>query len=158
MKFRRLLPLALLAAAWTALAGTALAARPAFAVRVAPTNAVAAAATTNGLSVARDGWYYDRDHVAAYIRRFGGLPGNYITKNEARRLGWPGGPLERYAPGKAIGGDRFGNYERRLPNGSWKECDIDTKGRPRGAKRIVFSADKRIYYTEDHYQTFRKLP
>ena len=158
MKFKKLLPLALLAAAWTALAATAFAARPTFTIKVSSTNVVAAAVATNGLSVARDGWYYDRDHVAAYIRRFGGLPGNYITKNEARRLGWMGGPVERYAPGKAIGGDRFGNYERRLPQGSWKECDIDTKGRPRGAKRIIFSADKRIYYTEDHYQTFRKLP
>lgn len=158
MKIRRLLPIAVLAAAWTTLASSAFAARPAFTVKVASTNAVVAAATDNGLSVVHDGWYYDRDHVAAYIRRFGGLPGNYITKGEARMLGWTGGPLERYAPGKAIGGDRFGNYERRLPQGSWKECDIDTKGRPRGAKRIIFAADKRIYYTEDHYQTFRKLP
>ena len=59
---------------------------------------------------------------------------------------------------KAIGGDRFGNYEGRLPRGSWRECDIDTKGRPRGAKRVIYSEDKRtFYYTEDHYQTFRKV-
>ena len=158
MRSWRSLTLALLTAAWAALAATAFPAQPQFAIKVSSTNATAAAATTNGLSVVRDGWYYDRDHVAAYIRRFGGLPGNYITKGEARRLGWMGGPLERFAPGKAIGGDRFGNYERRLPQGSWKECDIDTRRRPRGAKRIIYSPDRRIYYTEDHYRTCRKLP
>ena len=67
-------------------------------------------------------------------------------------------PLEPFAPGKSIGGDRFGNYERRLPAGSYKECDIDTKGKKsRGAKRIVFSNDGLIYYTDDHYETFTLL-
>lgn len=141
--------------------------RPAITVSVS-SNAVASAASTNGLkiavapvsanAVAKDGWYYDKDRVVAYIRTYGRLPGNYITKNQARQLGWQGGPLEPYAPGKAIGGDHFGNYERQLPNGRWRECDIDTKGRPRGAKRIIFSEDKRFYYTSDHYQTFERIP
>lgn len=109
-------------------------------------------------TVTRDGWYYDKDCVVLYLRTYDRLPGNFITKEEARRLGWTGGSLERYAPGKAIGGDRFGNYEGRLPRGSWRECDIDTKGRPRGTKRLVYSDDRRYYYTEDHYQTFTKVP
>lgn len=118
--------------------------------------------TNNVVQVARDGEYTGKAEVAAYIRTFGGaLPKNYITKRQARELGWQGGPLEPYAPGKSIGGDRFGNYERRLPElngGFYKECDIDTKGRPRGAKRLVFtSKGKRIYYTEDHYQTFKEV-
>lgn len=120
------------------------------------TNAVAVA------TIVRDGEYTSKNDVAAYVRKFSGaLPKNYITKRQARELGWQGGPLEPYAPGKSIGGDRFGNYERRLPalrSGFYKECDIDTKGRPRGAKRLVFaSKGAPIYYTEDHYQTFEEV-
>ena len=32
-----------------------------------------------------------------------------------------------------------------------------TKGRPRGTKRIIFSQDKRIYYTEDHSPGLRQM-
>ncbi len=86
------------------------------------------------------------------------LAKNYITKAEARELGWQGGPLEPFAPGKSIGGDRFGNYERKLPNGRYKECDIDTRGKPRGVKRLIYSTDgKAIYYTGDHYETFEEV-
>lgn len=117
---------------------------------------------TVAVTVVKDGEYTGKDEVAAYIRKFSGaLPKNYITKRQARELGWQGGPVEPYAPGKSIGGDRFGNYERRLPvlkNGFYKECDIDTRGRPRGAKRLVFTdKGKRIYYTEDHYNTFEEV-
>ena len=112
--------------------------------------------------VVREGEYNSKEDVAAYIRQFkGALPRNFITKGAARALGWQGGPLEPYAPGKSIGGDRFGNYEQRLPRlkgGLYKECDIDTKGRPRGAKRLVFTQEgKRIYYTDDHYRTFKEV-
>ena len=112
--------------------------------------------------VVRDGEYTSKEDVAAYIRQFkGALPRNFITKSEARALGWSGGPLEPHAPGKSIGGDRFGNYEQRLPRlkvGFYKECDIDSKGRPRGAKRLVFTQDgQRIYYTGDHYKTFKEV-
>ena len=109
--------------------------------------------------VVRDGEYTGKSDVAAYIRKFNGsLPKNYVTKAQARALGWRGGPLEPYAPGKSIGGDRFGNYERRLPSGSYKECDIDTKGRPRGAKRLIYTPNgQRIYYTHDHYNTFEEV-
>ena len=38
------------------------------------------------------------------------------------------------------------------------ECDIDTLGaKKRGAKRIVFSNEGDIYYTEDHYESFVQL-
>ena len=86
---------------------------------------------------------------------------NFITKDEARALGWEGGGLDKYAKGKCIGGDFFGNYEGLLPkaNGrSYTECDIDTLGKDsRGAKRIVFSNDGLIYYTDDHYESFELL-
>ena len=105
-----------------------------------------------------DGWYYSAEDVALYLVTYGCLPENFITKNEARDLGWEGGSVERYAPGCAIGGDKFGNREGILPKASGRqyyECDIDTNGQnSRGAKRIVFSNDGLIYYTEDHYETF----
>ena len=134
------------------------AAKPAIQITtsVAATNAPAAAQPA-APKVVREGEYTDKDHVCWYIVAFGALPRNFITKNEARRLGWQGGPLEPYAPGKSIGGDRYGNYERTLPEGRYRECDIDTRGRPRGAKRIVFSDDRRVYYSDDHYQTFKRL-
>lgn len=116
-------------------------------------------AADSGISI--DGSYTSKEDVALYIHTYGELPGNFITKNEARDLGWEGGSLEPYAPGKCIGGDPFGNYEERLPdaeNREYKECDIDTLGADnRGAKRIVFSNDGLIYYTADHYETFEML-
>ena len=107
------------------------------------------------------GSYTTKEDVALYIHQYGILPDNFITKDEARTLGWDGGSVEPYAPGKCIGGDRFGNYEGLLPNApgrTWTECDIDTLGGgSRGAKRIVFSNDGLIYYTHDHYETFELL-
>ena len=109
--------------------------------------------------IVSDGEYYDKERVAAYIRKFKGkLPKNYITKDKARSLGWEGGPLEPYAPGKAIGGDWFGNYEHKLPNGKYRECDIDTRRKPRGVKRLIYTPQgKNIYYTGDHYETFEEV-
>lgn len=108
-----------------------------------------------------DGIYTSRDEVALYISVYGHLPSNFITKKEAQALGWEGGSLEPYAPGKCIGGSRFGNYEGLLPEKEgrvYTECDIDTLGADRrGAKRIVFSNDGLIYYTEDHYESFELL-
>lgn len=106
-----------------------------------------------------NGSYTSKDDVALYIHTYGHLPNNFITKNEARELGWEGGSVEDYAPGCSIGGDRFGNYEGILPEGKkYTECDIDTLGRSsRGSRRIVFSNDGCIYYTDDHYETFELL-
>lgn len=109
-------------------------------------------------TIDEDGEYYDKDNVALYLVTYHRLPGNYITKKEARALGWEGGALEPYAPGKAIGGDHFGNYEGTLPDDvEYHECDIDTKGRKRGARRIIYSENWDIYYTDDHYETFTQL-
>lgn len=112
-------------------------------------------------AIAEDGTYDDRDSVALYIHTYGRLPSNYITKAEAEKLGWEGGSVERYAEGKCIGGSRFGNYEELLPTADGRqyyECDIDTLGEDsRGAKRLVYSNDGLIYYTDDHYATFDQL-
>ena len=113
------------------------------------------------LKISESAAYTDKEHVAAYINEFAKLPHNYITKNEAKKLGWQTkGTLDKVAPGKSIGGDRYGNYEKKLPekNGrSWKECDIDYVKGNRNGKRIVFSSDGLIYYTGDHYNSFTKL-
>ena len=105
------------------------------------------------------GSYTSKADVALYIHTYGCLPENFMTKAEARKLGWEGGGLEDYAPGMCIGGDHFGNYEGLLPDDrDYTECDIDTLGKnSRGAKRIVFSDDGLIYYTEDHYESFELL-
>ena len=105
-----------------------------------------------------DGWYYSAEDVALYLVTYGELPDNFITKSQARKLGWEGGSVQKYQEGAAIGGDKFGNREGILPKADGRqyyECDIDTDGKSsRGAKRIVFSNDGLIYYTEDHYETF----
>lgn len=107
-------------------------------------------------------WYSDKEHVAAYLFEFEELPGNYITKKEAQKLGWVSseGNLWKVAPGKSIGGDLFGNYEGLLPQKkgrTYYECDIDFEGKYRNGKRIVFSNDGLIFYTEDHYETFEEI-
>jgi len=105
--------------------------------------------------------YTDKDHVAAYIHVYKTLPPNYITKGQATKLGWKTkGSLDQVAPGKSIGGDRYGNYEKKLPDKqgrTWKECDIDYVRGNRNAKRICFSNDGLIYYTSSHYQKFERL-
>ena len=117
--------------------------------------------TKETLQLDPDGSYTTKEDVALYIYSYGCLPSNFITKEEARVLGWEGGGLDDYAYGKCIGGDRFGNYEGLLPDASgrtWTECDIDTMHKDsRGAKRIVFSNDGLIYYTNDHYESFTLL-
>ena len=109
-----------------------------------------------------NGSYTSRDEVARYIATYKRLPSNFITKNEAKELGWD--KSENYvsdvAEGKSIGGDRFGNFEKQLPfkkGRVYRECDIDYTGGKRGAKRIIFSNDGLIYYTKDHYKTFENL-
>ena len=105
-----------------------------------------------GETLPEDGCYTSKEDVALYLHLYGRLPGNFMTKREA---------LEPYAPGMCIGGGRFGNYEGLLPEAegrTYTECDIDTLGASkRGAKRIVFSNDGLIYYTQDHYASFELL-
>lgn len=103
--------------------------------------------------------YSDKEHVAAYLNEFGHLPANYISKNKADNTpNWQ-------KNGYYIGGDRFGNYEGRLPKKSGRtyyECDLsysnnNIKKGNRGTKRLVYSNDGLIFYTEDHYESFTQL-
>lgn len=106
--------------------------------------------------------YSSRDEVAAYIHQYHELPRNYITKEEAQKLGWDSnkGNLWQVTDHKSIGGDVFGNREGLLPKAPGRqyfECDIDYYGGYRGTKRIIYSNDGLIFYTDDHYRTFTSL-
>ena len=100
--------------------------------------------------------------IADYIFAHGTLPDNFLTKNEARQLGWDSSKnyVSDVAPGYSIGGDKFGNYEGLLPDASgrkWYEADANYTVGPRGAERILYSSDGLVYYTSDHYQTFTEM-
>jgi len=119
-------------------------------------------AATTAAVIDKNGTYTSKEDVALYIHTYNKLPKNYITKSEAEDLGWVSskGNLDRVAPGKSIGGDYFGNREGLLPKKSgrkYTECDIDFEGGYRNSKRIIFSNDGLIFYTEDHYETFERL-
>ena len=98
--------------------------------------------------------------IADYLFEHGELPENFITKREAEALGWDRNYVSDVAPGKSIGGDRFGNFEGQLPKAKGRkffECDANYHGGRRGPERIVFSNDGRVWYTKDHYATFTEL-
>lgn len=114
------------------------------------------------ITVSKNGEYTDKDHVALYIHEFGKVPSNYVTKTKARNAGWVNteGNLWDVLPGKSIGGGGFYNDDNMMPDApgrEWFECDIDYEGGFRNAKRIVYSNDGLIYYTDDHYNTFQRL-
>lgn len=68
-----------------------------------------------------------------------------------------GGPFEH--PGKD--GSPFGNFEGRLPaapRGYYREYTVPTPGLShRGARRIVTGSEDELYWTADHYETFRRI-
>ena len=112
--------------------------------------------------VEEDGYYYSKEEVSEYLRQYQTLPENFITKDEAKELGWESkeGNLWEVAPDHCIGGERFGNREGLLPTEDGRvyyECDIDYEGGYRGEKRIVYSNDGMVYYTDDHYESFEFL-
>ena len=127
-----------------------------------PAPQAAPSPTPEPIAVEEDGRYSDKEHVALYIHEFWWLPENYITKEEARALGWSGKKdnLDQVAPGYTIGGDEFGNREGLLPataTRTWYECDVNTENGKRSKERIVFSSDGLIYYTGDGFKTFELL-
>lgn len=99
--------------------------------------------------------------VVPYIKKTGQLPDYYITKQEARKRGWIAseGNLCQVAPGKAIGGDVFTNRQKALPLKSgrtWYEADLNYECGRRNADRVLFSSDRLVFVTKDHYQTFEE--
>ncbi|MBE5251576.1 ribonuclease domain-containing protein [Mixta mediterraneensis] len=101
--------------------------------------------------------------VARYILQNQQLPDYYLTKNEARQRGRnpAKGDLCQVLPGKAIGGDRFSNREKRLPqrkNRQWYEADVNYRCGHREADRLVYSSDGLVYLSTDHYRSFKQVP
>ena len=112
--------------------------------------------------IREDGSYTSRDEVALYLQTYGKLPKNFISKKDAEEQGFRfgEGDFGEAFPGMSVGGSRFGNYEGQLPEKSGRryyECDIDYQGGRRNAKRLVYSNDGLIFYTDDHYKSFTQL-
>lgn len=109
-----------------------------------------------------DGYYSTPDEVALFLHTYNRLPDNYITKSEASKMGWDSqkGNLWDVTDKMIIGGDRFGNREKLLPEKEGRiyyECDVNYEGGYRGSERLVFSNDGLIFYTKDHYESFEQL-
>lgn len=105
--------------------------------------------------------YNNHLDVVAYIYYFHKLPSNYLTKSQAKSLGWKGSGnvwVNDKLQGKNIGGDTFNNREGRLPlteSNTYIEVDVNTNGGSRGMYRIVYNRYTfDVYYTADHYGTF----
>ncbi|SFN09963.1 ribonuclease [Chryseobacterium oleae] len=97
--------------------------------------------------------------VINYLKQNHRLPDYYITKNEARKLGWnpSKGNLCEVLPGKAIGGDHFSNREKRLPQGEkYFEADVNYTCGNRNSDRIIFTGNGDVYLTKNHYKSFEK--
>lgn len=112
--------------------------------------------------IKEDGYYYSKEDVVKYLQKYSKLPPNYITKSEAKKLGWDAkqGNLWEVTDKFVIGGDVFGNREGKLPKQKGKkyyEADVNYRGGRRNSERIIFTKDGEIYYTSDHYNTFEKV-
>ena len=123
-------------------------------------------------AVQESGKYTSKDSVAAYLCKFDKLPSNYVSKAEGQKLyeSKTGKTFEKWnfnpwtTIGVMIGGDKFNNYASNasnyhatLPEGSYREADVEYSAKNRGTKRLVYQSDCVIYYTADHYETFNRL-
>jgi len=89
------------------------------------------------------------------VKRNGYLPDNYITKDQAKGMGWKQkqGNLSEAAPGKSIGGDIYQNREGLLPRAegrTWYEADLNYQGGYRNRQRLMYSNDGMIFKTSTH--------
>jgi ribonuclease T1 len=79
-----------------------------------------------------------------------------VQARETLRLIDAGGPFPYQKDGSV-----FGNFEGLLPahkRGYYHEYTVPTPGsRDRGARRIVTGRGDEIYYTDDHYNSFRAV-
>jgi len=91
-----------------------------------------------------------------YLKTYGKLPDYYITTEEAiNKYGWNPrrNTVAGKCPGKMIGGDVFDNRQQILPEKEgriWYECDVDYESGRRNTKRLYYSNDGLMFYTETH--------
>ena len=99
--------------------------------------------------------------TATAVHSVSGLPLVYFDElppeaQETIALIDSNGPFPYYKDGVT-----FQNRERILPrrsNGYYREYTVITPGSDdRGARRIVAGADGELYYTDDHYDSFREV-
>ena len=92
-------------------------------------------------------------HEPLPIVRLADLP--YEARQTVQLIG-RGGPFPYERDGVV-----FGNYERLLPRrerGYYREYTVPTPALShRGARRIVLGRGGELYYTDDHYRTFRQV-
>ena len=116
-------------------------------------------------AVEESGLYTTKDSVAAYLCKFDKLPSNYVGKNEGKSLyeSKTGNTFEKWnfnpwtTIGVMIGGEVFDNREGLLPNGSYHEADVEYFDSSRGNKRLVYASGCVIYFTSDHYKSFKEF-
>ena len=97
-----------------------------------------------------------------WLEKYASLPKYYITRDEAKKLGWKSalGNLNKVASGKMLMGGIYENKDGHLPEEDgrvWYEADINYTEGYRGIERIVFSNDGLVFVTYDHYETFYEI-
>jgi guanyl-specific ribonuclease Sa len=130
-------------------------------VTPAPTK-VPAGEPENAEPTATPGPMEEAQQLADYIFEYGELPDNFVTKKEAKEMGWQNGYwyVGDLGDGICIGGDYFGNYDGKLPyvkGRKYYEADCFYHGGPRNEYRIIYSTDGHVWFTGDHYNTFVEL-
>ena len=96
-----------------------------------------------------------REHMPDRIRE---IPAAQLPAEAQRtiELIHKGGPY-RYERDGVV----FGNFEKRLPpqpRGYYREYTVRTPGTTgRGARRIVAGQGGELYYSDDHYRSFRRI-
>jgi len=96
------------------------------------------------------------------LNQTGRLPKEYITSNEAKKLGWSGNDSDtlwglKPTNGKLIGGD---GYSNSMLTGAknWYSADIDVSRGYRGNVRLIYSLETpKKFITPDKYQNFLEV-
>lgn len=88
--------------------------------------------------------------------------GDNARDTQIRRVVASMDETRRPPEGVAQGGNPPGNFrnrEGRLPRGdTYIESDIwPSRGRSRGTERLIFGKDRAVWFTGDHYETFKRL-
>lgn len=95
-----------------------------------------------------------------YLIEYGQLPNNFITKG-SQETWMVRRQFRTLRPRQMYWRRLFWQLRKSSPvvsGRTYHECDIDTlNAKSRGAKRIIYSDDGQIYYTDNHYKSFTLL-